>query len=59
MYEANIARATAYGTGDGHAVNTFELNVNDLTHLNRVIDAIRKLKGVQRVERIKQGGGEA
>ncbi len=55
--EANIARASAYGTGDGRAVNTFELNVNDLTHLNQVIDAIRKLKGVQRVERIRQGGG--
>jgi GTP pyrophosphokinase len=55
--EANIARASAYGTGDGRAVNTFELNVTDVGHLNRVIDAIRKVKGVQRVERIRQGGG--
>ena len=57
--EANIARASAYGTGDGRAVNTFEINVNDVAHLNRVIDAIRKVKGVQRVERIRQGAGEA
>jgi GTP pyrophosphokinase len=56
--EANIARASAYGTGDGRAVNTFELNVNDVTHLNRVLDAIRKVKGVQQVERIRQGGGD-
>ncbi|TLM67918.1 MAG: bifunctional (p)ppGpp synthetase/guanosine-3',5'-bis(diphosphate) 3'-pyrophosphohydrolase [Deltaproteobacteria bacterium] len=55
--EANIARASAYSTGDGRAVNTFELNVSDVTHLNRVIDAIRKVKGVQRVERIRQGHG--
>ena len=55
--EANIARASAYGTGDGRAVNTFEINVNDVAHLNRVIDAIRKVKGVQRVERIRQGAG--
>lgn len=58
--EANIARASAYSTGDGRAVNTFEINVNDVSHLNRVIDAIRKVKGVQKVERIRQGhGGEA
>ena len=55
--EANIARASAYSTGDGRAVNTFELNVSDVNHLNRVLDAIRKLKGVLRVERIRQGAG--
>ncbi len=37
--EANIARASAYSTGDGRAVNTFELNVSDVNHLNRVLDA--------------------
>jgi GTP pyrophosphokinase len=55
--EANIVRASAYATGDGRAVNTFEINVVDVTHLNRVTDAIRKVKGVQRVERIRQGQG--
>jgi GTP pyrophosphokinase len=55
--EANINRASAYATGDGKAMNTFEINVNDLTHLNRVLDAVRKVKGVLRVERIRQGGG--
>ncbi|MCM2264338.1 MAG: bifunctional (p)ppGpp synthetase/guanosine-3',5'-bis(diphosphate) 3'-pyrophosphohydrolase [Desulfuromonadales bacterium] len=55
--EANIARASAYSSGDGRAVNNFEINVNDVAHLNRVIDAIRKVKGVQRVERIRQGHG--
>jgi GTP pyrophosphokinase len=57
--EANIVRASAYSTGDGRAVNTFEIDVNDVPHLNRVLDAIRKVKGVQRVERIRQGQGEA
>lgn len=57
--EANIIRASAYATGDGRAVNTFEIDVNDVTHLGKVIDAVRKLKGVQRVERIRQGSGEA
>lgn len=55
--EANIVRASAYSTGDGRAVNTFEISVSDVAHLNRVIDAIRKVKGVLRVERIRQGGG--
>jgi GTP pyrophosphokinase len=55
--EANIVRASAYATGDGQAVNTFEIDVNDLPHLNRVTDAIRKVKGVQKVERIRQGRG--
>ena len=55
--EANIVRASAYSTGDGRAVNTFEIDVNDVPHLNRVLDAIRKIKGVQRVERIRQGHG--
>ena len=55
--EANIIRASAYATGDGRAVNTFEIDVNDVAHLGRVIDAVRKLKGVQRVERIRQGSG--
>jgi len=55
--EANIVRASAYATGDGRAVNTFEIDVNDLPHLNRVLDAIRKVKGVQRVERIRPGQG--
>jgi GTP pyrophosphokinase len=55
--EANIVRASAYSTGDGRAVNTFEIDVNDVTHLTRVLDAIRKVKGVQKVERIRQGHG--
>jgi GTP pyrophosphokinase len=55
--EANIVRASAYATGDGRAVNTFEISVNDVNHLSRVLDAIRKVKGVQKVERIRQGHG--
>ncbi len=53
--EANIARASAYTTRDGRAVNTFEIDVNDVAHLSRVMDAIRKVKGVNQVERIGQG----
>lgn len=53
--EANIARASAYSTGDGRGINTFEIDVIDVAHLTRVIDAVRKVKGVQKVERLRQG----
>ena len=56
--EANILRATAYADQEGHGVHKFEVDVQDLNHLQRVMDAIRKVKGVQRVERIRYGRRE-
>ncbi len=33
--------------------NIFELNVTDLTHLNKVVNSLMKVKGVMKVERVK------
>lgn len=51
--EANIASASVQSTVDKRGVNTFELNVIDLSHLNRIISGIMKVKGVIKVERLK------
>jgi len=51
--EANIVSAQIKSTVDKRGENIFELNVTDLTHLNKVINALMKVKGVAKVERIK------
>jgi len=56
--EANIMRASAYATSDGRGVNNFEVEVRDVQHLQRVMDTIQKVKGVQKVERIRYGQSE-
>jgi len=38
---------------DQKGVNTFEVDVADLDHLNRVITALMKIKGVLKVERMR------
>lgn len=48
----NISHARITTTRDQKAVNTFEFAVSNLTHLNRVIKQIEKIKGVISVERI-------
>jgi GTP pyrophosphokinase len=52
--EANIASAHVQSTVDGRGENTFEVNVTDLGHLQKVMNSIMKVKGVIRVERLKQ-----
>ena len=52
--EANISSAHIQSTIDQRGENTFEVNVVDLTHLNKVMHAIMKVKGVIKVERLKQ-----
>jgi GTP pyrophosphokinase len=34
-------------------MNTFEVDVQDLAHLNRVMSALMKIKGVIQVERLR------
>ena len=51
--EANIISANVYSTPDRRGVNTFEVDVSDLDHLNRVINALMKVKGVEKVERMR------
>lgn len=51
--EANIVSAQIKSTIDKRGENIFELNVTDLSHLNKVMNALLKVKGVIKVERIK------
>jgi GTP diphosphokinase / guanosine-3',5'-bis(diphosphate) 3'-diphosphatase len=52
--EANISSAHIQSTVDQRGENIFEVNVVDLTHLQKVMNAIMKVKGVIKVERLKQ-----
>ncbi|OHB28947.1 MAG: GTP pyrophosphokinase [Desulfuromonadaceae bacterium GWC2_58_13] len=51
--EANITSAHVQSTPDDRGINIFEVDVQDLEHLNLVINAILKIKGVYKVERIR------
>ncbi len=51
--EANIASAQVKSTVDQRGENIFEINVSDLEHLQRVMNALMRVKGVIRVERLK------
>ncbi len=51
--DANICSASVHARGDRKGTNLFEIDVENLEHLNRVIREIKKVKGVIRVERIK------
>ncbi len=50
---ANIRNARVDTTEDKKAVSTFEVEIRDLNHLNKVIRALGKIKGVRQVERMK------
>jgi guanosine-3',5'-bis(diphosphate) 3'-pyrophosphohydrolase len=52
---ANILRASVYSTSDGRGVQSFEIDVQDVQHLNRVMESVQKVKGVQQVERVRVG----
>jgi GTP pyrophosphokinase len=41
---------------DGDARGTFLVEVNNLNHLNRVLRAITRIKGVRAAERVQSGG---
>jgi GTP pyrophosphokinase len=51
--EANIKNARVDTTEDKKAISTFEIEIRDLNHLNKVIRALEKIKGVHRVERMR------
>ena len=51
--EANISKATVQSTMDKRGMNTFEVEVTDLDHLNKVMNNIAKVAGVTKVERLK------
>jgi GTP pyrophosphokinase len=51
--KANIKNATVDTTEDKKAIGTFEVEIRDLNHLNKVIRALGKIKGVHQVERMR------
>ncbi|MGA2465836.1 MAG: bifunctional (p)ppGpp synthetase/guanosine-3',5'-bis(diphosphate) 3'-pyrophosphohydrolase [Thermodesulfobacteriota bacterium] len=51
--EANITNARVDTTEEKKAVSTFEMEIRDLNHLKKVIKALEKIKGVDRVERLR------
>jgi guanosine-3',5'-bis(diphosphate) 3'-pyrophosphohydrolase len=51
--EANIKNAKVETTEDKKAVSTFEVEIRDLNHLNKVIKTLEKIKGIYRVERLR------
>jgi len=53
--DVNITRADVRTTSDLKAHCTFEFNVENLEHLQKVIKNIEKVKGVIHVDRIKTG----
>ena len=50
---ANIISASVHSTPDRKGINIFEVDVQNLDHLNRVINALLKVKGVYKVERMR------
>lgn len=50
----NIEQAHCRSTGDQKAVNTFEISIRSIQHLNRLIGHLEKLRGVISVERLSQ-----
>lgn len=51
--EANISSAHVKSTVDQRGENIFEINVSDLEHLQRVMNSLMRVKGVIKVERLK------
>lgn len=51
--DANIVSASVFSRGDKKGSNLFEIDVQNLEHLNRVIREVKKVKGVYRVDRLR------
>lgn len=52
LSKVNISKAEIHLTSDDKAVGTFEVSISDLAQLERLISAIKKVKGVISVERV-------
>jgi GTP pyrophosphokinase len=51
--EGNISNARIRTTPDKQAVNIFEIEVNSVEHLQRIMKAIEKVKGIISIERMR------
>jgi GTP pyrophosphokinase len=52
-WDVNISWANVETFKDKHAVLNFDIDITDLAHLNKVISTIKDIKGVTKVERIR------
>ena len=52
-HKANITNARVETTDEKKAIGTFEVEIRDLNHLKKVIKGLEKIKGIQRVERVR------
>jgi GTP pyrophosphokinase len=52
--EANITNARIDTTDEKKAIGVFEVEIRDLNHLKKIIRDLEKLKGVNRVERVRE-----
>jgi GTP pyrophosphokinase len=59
LARVNISKAQVYTTPQNIAVQHFTLDIESLDQLNRALDAIRQVKGVIEVERLKRGTASA
>ena len=59
LARVNISKAQVYTTPQRVAVQHFTLDVESIDQLNRVLEAIRRVKGVIEVERLKRGYAQA
>jgi GTP pyrophosphokinase len=50
---ANINQATCRSIGDQKSMNTFEVEIKNLTHLHQLMKSLEKVKGVISVERVR------
>jgi GTP pyrophosphokinase len=53
FWDANISWANVETFKDKRAVLNFDIEINNLDHLNKVISTIKDIKGVTRVERVR------
>lgn len=53
LSEANIINAQVHTTQEKKAVSIFEVEVNDLKHLQNIINSMQNIKGVINVERLR------
>jgi guanosine-3',5'-bis(diphosphate) 3'-pyrophosphohydrolase len=52
-YKVNITGAQIKTTADGNAESTFDIEIENLTQLKKVINSLQKIEGVMKVERIR------
>jgi GTP pyrophosphokinase len=52
--EANITNARVDTTDEKKAIGIFEVEIRDLKHLKKIIRDVEKVKGVNRVERVRE-----